>query len=74
MGVMSQHVVPNDGKWQVRKSGAVRATGTYPTQSEAIARGRELARNQRSVLYIHGTDGRIRERISYDAGPPPSKM
>ncbi len=66
-----QHVVPSDGKWSVRKAGAVRATGTYTTQTEAIERARQLARSQRSVLYIHGTDGRIRERISYGAEPPP---
>jgi len=67
-----QHVVPSQGGWSVRKAGAARASSTHPTQQEAITAGTTLARNQRTELYIHGTDGRIRERNSYghDTSPP----
>ncbi|MBB5685330.1 DUF2188 domain-containing protein [Sphingobium boeckii] len=68
-----QHVVPNQGKWSVRKEGASRASGTYKTQAEAIAAGANIAKNQRSELYIHGKDGRIRERNSYGNDPHSSK-
>lgn len=69
---MGQHVVPNNGGWSVRRSGASKASGVYRTQGEAIERARELARNQATELYIHGRDGRIRERDSYgnDRYPP----
>ncbi len=60
-----QHVVPSGGKWAVRRSGAERASGVYLTQEEAVRRARELARNQGAELYIHGRDGRIRDRASY---------
>ncbi|MBL8577106.1 MAG: DUF2188 domain-containing protein [Mesorhizobium sp.] len=73
MSKKGQHVVPNGGKWSVRQSGASRATGTYATQGEAIERARSIARNQGTELYIHGRDGRIRERDSYNKDPYPPK-
>jgi len=73
MSSKSQHVVPSGGKWSVRRSGAVRASGVYETQGEAVDAARTIARNQRTELYIHGTDGRIRERNSYGSDPLPPK-
>ncbi|MEM1152146.1 MAG: DUF2188 domain-containing protein [Pseudomonadota bacterium] len=64
-----QHVVPNNGKWSVRKSGSSKVTGTFSTQKEAIDAGRSIAQNQRTELYIHREDGRIRERNSYGSDP-----
>lgn len=66
MASKSQHVVPRDGKWAVRRTGSDRVTKKFDTQREAIARGREIARNQATELYIHGRDGRIRDRESYE--------
>jgi uncharacterized protein YdaT len=72
MSKKGQHVVPNGGKWSVRRAGSSRASGTYETQREAVQKAREIARNQQTELYIHGRDGRIRERDSYgsDSHPP----
>ncbi len=69
MSARAQHVVPNGGKWSVRKSGAAKVSVTYGTQHEAIARAKEIARNLGTELYIHGADGRIRERMSYSSDP-----
>jgi uncharacterized protein YdaT len=66
-----QHVVPTNGKWGVRRTGSVRASGVYETQQEAIERARTLAQNQSTELYIHGRDGRIRERSTYAKDPHP---
>lgn len=68
-----QHVVPNGGKWSVRRAGSSRVSGTYSTQKEAVEIAREKARSQRTELYIHGRDGRIRERSSYGQDPYPPK-
>ena len=68
-----QHVVPRDKKWAVRKSGADRVTRKYETQQEAIDAAREIAQNQRTEVYIHGRNGRIRERDSYGNDPSPPK-
>jgi len=45
----------------------------FGTQQEAIERGREIARNQRSELLIHGRDGRIREKNTYGRDDYPPK-
>lgn len=73
MSKKGQHVVPNQGKWSVRRAGSTRASATYSTQREAIERAREIARNQGTELYIHGMDGRIRERNTYGSDPFPPK-
>jgi hypothetical protein len=73
MSKKGQHVVPNGGKWSVRRAGSDRASGTYSTQREAIDRAIDLARNQQTELYIHGRDGRIRERSSFGQDPNPPK-
>jgi len=73
MANKGQHVVPNNGKWSVRRQGASKVTRTFETQREAIDSARSTARNQRTELYIHGRDGRIRERDSYGNDPYPPK-
>ncbi|OIN94839.1 MAG: hypothetical protein AUJ48_04385 [Deltaproteobacteria bacterium CG1_02_45_11] len=68
----NQHVVPVGNKWGVRGEGNSRLTKVSDTQREAINAGREIAINQGSELFIHGGNGRIRERNSYgnDSFPP----
>ncbi len=73
MVAKGQHVVPNSGKWSVRKAGSSRASGTYSTQKEAIAAGKKIAKNQKTELYIHKENGRIRDRNSYGNDPKRSK-
>ena len=50
-----------------------RPSRVFETQKEAIARGREIAINQQSELYIHNQKGQIRERNSYGNDPHPPK-
>jgi hypothetical protein len=73
MSKKGQHVVPNQGKWSVRREGASKASGTYKTQAEAVSAATTIAKNQKAELYIHGKDGRIRERNSYGNDPHPPK-
>lgn len=73
MSKKGQHVVPSESGWSVKRSGASRASSTHATQQEAIAAATQIARNQRTELYIHGRDGRIRERNSYGNDPHPPK-
>ena len=54
-----------------RRAGNSKATIRTETQAEAIAVAREIARNQEAELFIHGVDGRIRERDSYGNDPYP---
>ena len=73
MSKPGQHVVPNGSKWSVRRAGSSRASGKFTTQEEAIKEGKKIAKNQGTELYIHGKDGRIRERNSYGRDPHPPK-
>ncbi|CFX56988.1 conserved protein of unknown function [Candidatus Filomicrobium marinum] len=71
MSRKGQHVIPSAGKWSVKKAGSSRATSIHATQAEAIRAATEIARNQKTEVYIHGADGRIRERNSYAEAPYP---
>lgn len=62
-GLQSHHVLPRGNAWIVKRAGASKATAIFTTQSDAINRGKVLANNNNSELFIHGRDGRIRERI-----------
>ncbi len=73
MAKPGKHVMPSGGKWSVRTTGAKRATAVFDTQKEALEKGRELAKAARTELYVHGADGRIRERSSYGNDPYPPK-
>jgi uncharacterized protein YdaT len=73
MNKKAQHVIPTGDKWAVRASGAAKASGVFGTQKEAIERAKKLAQSQQTELYVHGRDGRIRERNSYGRDPNPPK-
>lgn len=73
MSKMGQHVVPSAEGWSVKRAGASKASSTHATQKDAIAAATRIARNQKTELYIHGRDGRIRERNSYGNDPHPPK-
>lgn len=65
----ARHVVHNPkGGWDVRKPGSTRASAHANTQSDAVARAREIVRNSGGgEVRIHGRDGRIRDA---DTIPP----
>lgn len=70
----NQHVVPTpNGEWGVRGENNSRLTEIFHTQQEAFQRAREIAINQKSEVFIHGENGRIRERNSYGNDPYPPK-
>jgi hypothetical protein len=73
MSAKSQHVVPSKDGWRVIRSGSTRASSTHSTQDEAVKVARARAQSFKSELYIHGKDGRIRERNSYGKDPVPPK-
>lgn len=73
MGKPSQRVVPRGDVWALQRDGAQRATGLFPTQADAIERGREVAMNQQTELVIHRPNGQIREAWSYGNDPFPPK-
>lgn len=66
----NQHATPHpQGGWQVKGAGNQRATVRTDTQAQAKAIARNIARNNRAELIVHGTNGRIREKSSYGNDP-----
>ena len=73
MSGKNQHVVRTDQGWGVRGEGNSRLTSEHKTQGDAIGVARDIARNQRSELFIHDRENRFRERNSYGSDPHPPK-
>lgn len=69
----NQHVVKRGQDWAVRKENADRDTAHFGTQIEAIAAARKIAENQSAELFVHGRDGKIRERNTFGHDPYPPK-
>lgn len=69
----NQHVVPDDHGWGVRGEGNDRLTSRHLTQGDAIDAARDIARNERAEVVIHGRDGKIRDKDSYGNDPCPPK-
>ena len=70
----NQHVTPRpDGGWQVKGAGNGRATAVTKTQKQAIDAAIPIAKNQKSEVVIHGTNGRIRDKDSYGNDPVPPR-
>ena len=69
----NQHVVPAGDKWGIKGEGNSRLTSTFDRQSDAIAAARQISKNQHSELFIHGRNGRIRERDSHGKDPFPPR-
>ena len=66
---MAQHVVPHNDGWAVRKGNSNRITRKFDLQQDAIDAATRFAQNQRTELFIHDREGRIRDRRSYGNDP-----
>lgn len=75
MAKRDYHVVPNSGRggWDVRREGASRSSGHFDRKSDAMERGRDLARTNQTELVEHGRDGRIQDSDSYGNDPRRSR-
>ncbi|NWG23165.1 MAG: DUF2188 domain-containing protein [Pseudorhodoplanes sp.] len=75
MSKKDYHVVPNKGRggWDVKREGAERASSHHQRKSEALDRGRDLARERKTELVEHGRNGRIQDSDSYGRDPLPPK-
>jgi len=58
----NQHIIPLGTGWAVKSEGSRRMTLITDKKITAIKVGRQIAKNQKSELVIHGKDGRILEK------------
>ena len=73
MAKRTVHVVPREGDWAVRRSEAGRDSSRHDTQAGAIQSGRRTLQRERTELFIHGRDGRIRDRDRFGNDPFPPR-
>lgn len=73
MAGKNQHVVKRPEGWAVRGAGNSRDTSHHSTQREAADAARDIAKNQKSEVLIHGENGKIRDKDSYGNDPFPPK-
>lgn len=73
MAKKDYHVVPQGEGWALKREGARRASSLHSTQADAIAAGKELAKQQQTELVIHRPNGQIRDSDSYGNDPVPPK-
>jgi hypothetical protein len=70
----NQHVTKHPrGGWQVIGAGNDKATKVTETQKKAIDVAKNIAKNQKSEVVIHGLNGRIRDKDSYGKDNVPPK-
>lgn len=69
MAKKNQHVVPLGNGWAVKGEGNSRFTAITERKREATIIARDIARNNRSEIVIHGKDGRIQDKDSYGNDP-----
>ncbi len=69
----NQHVIPHPDGWAVKGEGNIQPTSIHSNQQDAIDTAREIARNQKAELIVHGLDGKIRHRDSYGNDPFPPR-
>ncbi len=67
------HAVPSGGKWAVKKEGTGSASSTHKTQAAAWKSAQSVAKKDKTEAYLHGRDGRIRERNTYGHDPKKSR-
>ena len=41
----NQHVTPHNGKWQVKRENASRATKVFPRKTDAVTYAHDIAKN-----------------------------
>jgi hypothetical protein len=73
---LNQHVVKHPKGWAVKSAEfakPARLIRVVRTQQEAFRIARALAKIQRSELFVHGRDGRIRMKNSYGGDQHPPK-
>lgn len=69
---MNWNISKRNGKWELRKAGAKKATALFGLRREAIARARAETAARKGGIYVHGAGGLVVIRIP--ELPPPVKV
>jgi hypothetical protein len=69
MSTNNVHIVKERNQWAVRLEREPEPQKLVSTQKEAIRLGKQIARDRKLELIIHGRNGRIKEKNSYGHDP-----
>jgi hypothetical protein len=58
-----------NGQWQAKKEGSQRASSITGTQAKAVTDAIRIAKREGTEVFIHGRNGKIRERNTYGRAP-----
>jgi len=64
-GKLSHHVLLRGSGWVVKRADSVNVEQVFGTQTQATQYAESLAKNQGTAVFIHSSDGRIKERRDY---------
>ena len=62
-----------DGSWRVKQPSNQKASAVCETQANAKEVAKVIAQNQGLEMYVHGINGKIREKFSYGHDPFPPR-
>lgn len=62
-------ITPHESGWQVKREGADRASRVTQTQEQAWDAGNQIAKREKTEVYLTGKNGRIRLRNSHGNDP-----
>jgi uncharacterized protein YdaT len=65
------HVTPHPDGWAVQREKGERASAIADTKAEAEKIARDLAKQEKGEVVIHGKDGKIQDSDSYGNDPVP---
>lgn len=70
----THHIVPSSaGGWDIKRSGAKKASKHFDRKVDAVNAGRKISTNQGTEFVIHGKDGKIQSADSHGNDPFPPK-
>jgi hypothetical protein len=61
----NQHVLPFGNGWVVQTEGQKTISIITSRQSDAISFARDIARKEKTEVFIHGRNGKVREKNNF---------
>jgi len=58
-------LISKNGGWDVKRDGAVKASGHFETKKEAIEFAEKEGKRYNVEVFIHGEDGKIQKRETF---------
>ena len=66
-GKQSYHVLSRGNGWIVKQAGSSKPLASLATQSEAANYAKSISQAQGTAVFVHDTDGRIKERQDFSS-------